>query len=198
MNDSGFLSHCKNRQVMISWPVFNTSWLQIVCTTMMRTHQLIIEKNRILHRLSSIVLVQWILICTLSSNCIQFALISNNQYHIISSILILNLNWVELIFLDILTFTNLNFNNFFHLFFCFICFFNLLSEGFGVHLINHEIFFSMENSKGSDCQAQKRIRAWLKFTVVFSKDCLYRLREGFFKEVAIHLMERFCCSKKIV
>lgn len=182
---------------MVSWPVFNTSWLQIESTPMMRTHQLIIEKNRVLHRLSSLYLVQWIPISAFPSNSIQFALISNNQYHIISSILILNLNRVKLIFLDILTFTNFNFNNFFHLFFCIIRLFNLLSESLGVSLINHEIFFSMQNSKGTDRQAQKRICAWLKFMISFSKDCLYRMREGFFKEVAIHFMARFCCSKNL-
>jgi len=93
----------------------------------MWTHQFIIKKYRVLHGFCLFIFIQRVFMCTLPSYCIQFTLISYNQNNIISSILVLYFDRVNLIIFNVFAFTNLNFNNFFHLFLRVICLFDLLS-----------------------------------------------------------------------
>ena len=141
----------ENWQVVIGWPVLDTTGLEVKRAAMMWAHQLVIERYRILHSLIPLGFVQGVLMRTLASDSKQLTLVPDDQDCVIATILVLDPDRVELIVLDVLAFTYLDLHNFFHLPLCFISLANLLAQTADLCVISHEVFFRMEHRECSYC-----------------------------------------------
>lgn len=123
---TGSLVHSENRQIMVSWSILQTPRLNIKCASVMWAHQFIIKTYRILHRIGSS-LIYLILKRALPTNSIQLPVIPHNQNGVVLTVMIFNLDCINLFLFYLLTSAYLNLHNFLHLFVCFICLFYLLS-----------------------------------------------------------------------
>lgn len=91
---------------------------------------------------------------TFSAYCIQLTLVPDNQYGVITAIMIFDLNRKSLIILNIITLAYFNLDNLFHLPLRVISFPDLFAQGTDfLIVVGHEVFFGVKHREGSNGQA---------------------------------------------